>query len=327
MATDIVRYRFSAGTTTVWFGSFDGLAFRPSAMLPGPASNLQRAASHTVSATDSTAVREQQDTETSTSLSVPWRRRADARDMAIHKVTDSGGEPCTWKVTHFANISGSEEFVMQLVMEMPELVDASMIYEPERQKLKEAILAISFDGLMPAFEELKRIRASTNQSIPDLNRRQLYEAFTILLWRSFKDLMQRAAKLMEPEIGFLFQDGPNFEKGLTAWRGKRLIARAVAPYLRKQRTTWQNELGAFRNFLEHKDNTDPGVYEGHYSPAHAETLFETVWRAIADILAMLVSLHLPPGTSLVEMPSEQRNKVMARRFCFAVQGIPPQKDT
>jgi hypothetical protein len=26
MATDIVRYRFSAGTTTVWFGSFDGLA-------------------------------------------------------------------------------------------------------------------------------------------------------------------------------------------------------------------------------------------------------------------------------------------------------------
>ena len=26
IATDIVRYRFSEGTTTVWFGSFDGLA-------------------------------------------------------------------------------------------------------------------------------------------------------------------------------------------------------------------------------------------------------------------------------------------------------------
>jgi hypothetical protein len=238
--------------------------------------------------------------------------------MAIHKVTDSGGEPCTWKVTHFANIGGSEEFVMQLAIEMPQLVDASMIYEPERQKLKEAILAISFDGLMPAFEGLKRIRASANQSIPELNRRQLYEAFTILLWRSFKDLMQRAAKLMEPEIGFLFQDDSNFEKGLTAWGGKRPIARVVAPYLRKQRTTWQNELGTFRNFLEHKDNTDSGVYEGHYSPAHAEMLFEVVWRAIADILAMLVSLHLPPSTSLVEIPSEQRNKAMPRRFCFAV---------
>ena len=247
-------------------------------------------------------------------------------NMAIHKVTDSGGEPCTWKVTHFANIGGSEEFVMQLAIEMPELIDASMIYEPERQQLKEAILAISFDGLMPAFEELKRIRASTSQRIPELNRRQLYETFTILLWRSFKDLMQRAAKLMEPEIGFLFREDPKFEKGLTAWGVKRPIARAVAPYLRTQRTTWQNELGAFRNFLEHKGNTDPGVYESRYAPAHAEMLFETVWRAIANILAMLVSLHLPPGVSLVEIPPEQRNRAMPRRFCFAVQGIPPQKD-
>jgi hypothetical protein len=70
--------------------------------------------------------------------------------MGIHTITDSGGEPSSWKVTHFANISGCEEFVMQLVMEMPELVDASTIYEPARQKLKEAILAISIDGLMPA---------------------------------------------------------------------------------------------------------------------------------------------------------------------------------
>ena len=37
--------------------------------------------------------------------------------MSFHRVTGSTGEPINWKITHFANISGSEEFVAQLVME------------------------------------------------------------------------------------------------------------------------------------------------------------------------------------------------------------------
>ena len=212
--------------------------------------------------------------------------------------------------------------ILQLAMEMPELVDASTIYETGRQKLKEAILAISVDGLMPAFEDLKKIRAAVNQTIPELNRKQLYENFTVVLWRSYRDLMQRAAKLMEPEIGFLFQDDSKFEKGLIAWGEKRpVIAQAVASYLRTQRTTWQNELGAFRNYLEHKNETDRAIYEDRYKPGHAEMVFEAVWRTIADILAMLVSLHLPPGTALVEIPKEQRHPVRPRRFGFAVRGI------
>jgi hypothetical protein len=101
-----------------------------------------------------------------------------------------------------------------------------------------------------------------------------------------------------------------------------VIAKAVAPYLRRQRTIWQNELSAFRNYLEHKNETDPAIYEDRYAPAHAEMLFEAVWRTVADILAMLVSLHLPPGTALVEIHPTQRNPVNPRRFRFAVPGIP-----
>jgi hypothetical protein len=51
-------------------------------------------------------------------------------------------------------------------MEMPELVDASMIYGEERDKLKEAILIVSMEGLMPAFEHLKKIRASVGLEMP-----------------------------------------------------------------------------------------------------------------------------------------------------------------
>lgn len=91
------------------------------------------------------------------------------------------------------------------------------------------------------------------------------------------------------------------------------MAHAVAPYFRKQRPDWQNELARFRNYLEHKDETDPTVYAHRYEPAHAEIIFDSVWRTIADLVAMLVSLHLATGTSLVEMPPEQRQPVRPRR--------------
>jgi len=78
-------------------------------------------------------------------------------------------------------------------------------------------------------------------------------------------------------------------------------------------------MAAFRNnVLEHKDETDHAAYAGRYEPAHAEQLFDRVWRTIADILAMLVSLHMPPRTKLVEIPEEERDKFRPRRFRFFV---------
>ena len=80
--------------------------------------------------------------------------------------------------------------------------------------------------------------------------------------------MQKAAKMMEPEIGFLFQKDAQFETGLAAWDKKRPGAeKALGGYLRKQRVDWQNDLADFRNYFEHKDETDPAVYAGRYDPA------------------------------------------------------------
>jgi hypothetical protein len=242
--------------------------------------------------------------------------------MAIHTIDDPKGEPNKWKLKHFANISGSEEFVLQFMVELPGLIEASTIYDDSREKLIFAIRAIAIEGLMPAFEDLKKIRSSRCEQVPELNRRQFYEDFTIKLWRSYKDLMQRPAKMMEPEIGFIFQNDVNFEKGLAEWGKKRpKLAQDVAPYLRRQRTEWQNDLSDFRNYLEHKGEQDPKSFVHHYAPENAERLFEAVWRTAADILAMLISLRLPPGTSLIELPPDQRDPVMKRRFTFFVKGI------
>ena len=244
--------------------------------------------------------------------------------MAIHSTNDSGGPPSGWKIQLFANISGSEPFVVQVAIQMTELVDASMIPEAKRDELREAILAITFDGLMPAFEHLKQIRASARENVPELNRRQNYEDFTISLWRAYKDLMPRAVKLMGFDIGFLFQNDTIFEKGLTAFvsaRPKDLTP--FRPYLRAQRDKWQNELARFRNFLEHKSDANPSAFKSRYEPSHAEELFDAAWQAIAEVLAALISMHFPPGVTLVEIPPEQRNAALPRRFGFAMEGIPP----
>src|ERR1051326_9133209 len=77
---------------------------------------------------------------------------------------------------------------------------------------------------------------------------------------------------------------------LLAWEKKRpKLAPAVAPYFRKQRAEWQNALADFRNYQEHKDDRDSTVFAGRYELAHSEKLFDSVWRTIADVLAMLIS--------------------------------------
>jgi hypothetical protein len=223
---------------------------------------------------------------------------------------------------HFADIGASEEFVQQLMLEMADLIGGTMIPEPKREEVKHAIMTISVEGLMPAFEHLKRIRASVTQQMPVLNRKQLYEDFTRVLWHAYKDLMQRAALLMDINIGFLFQPDTKFEKGLTEFRE---AYPAVLPWfgdhLRTQRTNWQNELADFRNhFLEHRQE-EPEKFKDFYQPSNAEALFDAVWRTTADILVTLLATHLPPGVGLVEIPVAERTGQTLRRFRFVIPSL------
>ena len=69
----------------------------------------------------------------------------------VWSVKDNGKEPNQWKVVHFAQVGTSEPFVEEFSGEILELVDASMIFDEQRQTLKDAIMTILLEGLMPAF--------------------------------------------------------------------------------------------------------------------------------------------------------------------------------
>jgi hypothetical protein len=230
-----------------------------------------------------------------------------------------GNEPNQWKVVHFANVGTGEEFVEQFACEFPELIDATNIFDPQRQELKEAILAILIDGLIPAFEHLKKIRASVSQEMPTLNRMQLYEDFSRVLWHAYKGLMPKATGLLGFDIGFLFQNDVNFEKGAVEFNSKYHSSVGLCDHLREQRNNWQNGLKEFRNHLEH-ESKDLTKFAKYYDPELAEVLFDSAWRTMADLLPILIASHFSPSHTIAEIPVNERDPTRRRRFRHVLGG-------
>lgn len=211
--------------------------------------------------------------------------------MAVHKAGNDSLPPNKWPVVKLADV-GWEDFVKE-ILDIHAIVDAGTIFEPKRQEVKEAITSIVMDGLMPAFLELREIRASIGQSIPLMNRWLLYEDFARKLWKAYKDLTEKAARSMGFKIGFLFDDQKKFTKGLREFRVLHPRLRdGFEAYLEQTRVQWQNDLAKFRNtWIEHQRG-DRKPFAKFYQPQYAEDLFNVVWRTIAQILPELLELHL-----------------------------------
>jgi hypothetical protein len=225
-------------------------------------------------------------------------------------------EPHKWKVEHLADVGTSEEFVKQM-SDLSLLVDAGTIFEPKRQEVKEAIETILVDGLIPAFLELRQIRASVGQTLPLMSRFQLYEDLARKVWKSYKSLTETAARAMGFKIGFLFDDEKKFRVGLKDFRALNPRLRpGFEELLEEARDKWQNDLAKFRNtFLEHQ-HSDRRKFQRFYSPQYAEALFDSAWRTIADILSILLEMCLPEGWSLVEQSPDDPGPRWPQRFRY-----------
>lgn len=248
------------------------------------------------------------------------------KDDALHLVrgaeiwsvkAEEGKEPNEWKLIHFANLGSSEEFIETFSGELLELVDASMIFGAERDAVKAAITTVLIEGLMRAFEELRQIRLSVTNSMPELNRQKLYENFARVLWHTYRDLFPKAAALLGFEIGFLFKNDADFEKGLSNFvNNSPSLILDVPELLRRQRANWQEGLSSFRNdFLEHRKK-EMAEFAIYYRPQTAEMLFEHAWRTMAELLPAFIEARFAPTCSIAEIPKEQRNPNRVRRWRF-----------
>jgi hypothetical protein len=245
--------------------------------------------------------------------------------MGVYKTKIDGPEPNKWKVEKVADVGASEPFV-QGMLDLHPIVDAGVMSEGQHQQVKEAITSILMDGLMPAFLELQQVRASEGQNMPLMDRQQPYEDLARKLWKTYRDLMEKAARAMGFKIGFLFDNDKKFRQGLKEFRNLNPRLRdGFEKFLEATREEWQNELARFRNtWLEHQSG-DRRKFEKFYRPEYAETLFNFVWQTIADILPLLLELRLMEGWSLIEQDPKDPGPKWPQRFRYYNPAFPNLK--
>jgi hypothetical protein len=208
--------------------------------------------------------------------------------------------PRQFEVKKFANVGASEDFVKEM-LDLVDIVNATMIFGDQRNELSGRIGSLVTEGLIPAFMKLREIRASVGQDVPVLDHLQMYEDFAGKLWKSYKEMMQRTAKVMGFDVGFLFQKDKGFEDGLKVFREKNPAAAPVfEEYLRNVRRLWHTDLANFRNtIIEHPDG-DRSQFGNFYEPQFAEALFAAVWSSLP--VAMLRKLLIIREVTLSRQP-------------------------
>jgi hypothetical protein len=234
-------------------------------------------------------------------------------ESSIVVTHDNGKEPNEWPKEVFSDIGTNDEFVRQFADEFMELMDATSIFDPKRQEIKDALMVLLIEGLLRAYVRLKEIRSSTGQQIPVLNRRQQFEGFAGELWRAYKALMQKATKLLDFDIGFLFQEPPKFKKGVIDFRAAHPSQTYILDFLLSQKEDWQDGLAAFRNFVEHRGD-DSEKFAEYYKPEMAEFLFERVWATMAYIFPVFIAAHFKGSFTIEEIPLAERDPNHRSRF-------------
>jgi len=229
--------------------------------------------------------------------------------------------PNQWSVRKLADVGMDEAFVRE-TSELFELLKGTSLEEKQKEQARDAIGNLLTDGLIPTFMELRAIRESRGKDLALIDQFQLYEDFARKLWKSYKDLTQRAAVAMGFDIGFIFQKEGKFEEGLKAFRASYpAVSPNLEGYLREVRRLWQDDLRQFRNrFLEHQEGTRQDHLK-FYDPKFVEGLFYAVPRVIDEILAMLMDLRLPPRVHIVLHDDKIHGPGWPNRFRWEIEGL------
>src|SRR5258706_8696492 len=122
--------------------------------------------------------------------------------------------PHLWKPIYFADVGTEEPFVTRISLGLTEVLGAARFDDENKREIKATVLGVCTDCLMPAFLSLRELRnTASNPQVPVLTKIKHFDDLCKWLWSAYKDRMQNAARLMDYDIGFLFQNDSLFEKG------------------------------------------------------------------------------------------------------------------
>lgn len=195
-----------------------------------------------------------------------------------------------------------------------EVVDATTYRGKTPVKL--AIGDITMDGILPAFQSLRKLRELSEQEQPLFSEvTKNFDEMCSKLWVAYKGRMSKAADVMGFDLGFLYQKPEKFEQGCAAFASKYPDVRPEFVHVVKSnRNLWGERLARFRNdYIEHKTLNREEV-AACYQPAVAEYTFKAVWECIEDILSMLLASKLPAMIELAEISEDQRDPEFPKRF-------------
>ena len=170
-------------------------------------------------------------------------------ELGLYTFKNNGKEPNEWDHAHFSAAPTDRAFADFFFDEIHDLVNRSTILNEDRQELRDGVMVMVTEGFLPAYEDLRAIRAyKDDPRIPVLNRKKHYDDFARALWHGYKDLTPKVVSLLGYDVGFLFQRDGIFKTGLEAFvtenRGNLLLD--VGEFLPRQRDRWQQELKTFR---------------------------------------------------------------------------------
>jgi hypothetical protein len=224
-----------------------------------------------------------------------------------------------FKVEKYADFGTSEPWLARIMMGLPRLVNVVPAFVSRREAFQ-AALGETHEALAMAFNDLRRIQQlARDDSVPALDRTKAYENLYGHLWQAYKDRFQKLMRALGYEVGFLFQNDAAFEKGAAKFLEQHPELADLVEMMRRDRADFQKRLGEYRNdYIEHRKDFDPKLFEALHSPGVAEVMFYNAWQAIEDNVALLVQALLPPQIQLVDIPEADRDPGAPERFQFAI---------
>jgi hypothetical protein len=222
--------------------------------------------------------------------------------------------PNRFVVQKYANVGTKEPFTAAF-LGLTDLVDAASFDPAKKVEIKNIIMEIYMDCMLPAFLSLRKIQqpdAGAGMADNFKNYDDLYR----YLVRALKDRTQAAAKAIGYEIGFLFQKDKPFEDGCKEFGQKYPELPTFGDCLKNVRLSTEKLAAIRNNFLEHQSHPRTEFMD-YYKPDVAQVFFDSAWQEAEAILAVFISKHFPPFVKLRIIPEQERDPNLPKKFGFS----------